>query len=108
MGKKAVYVKQHLAIYITREDFEFLLKVRSMLVPVFIGKHKTSLGDIYISLNPPVINGLEYALEAERQAIREVQDQFAREHPNYTSSTDTQRRQQRARKRLRRRSNDPN
>ena len=101
MAKKAVYNNQHLAIYITQDDYETFLDDYTITVPVFIGKSKTELGGIVVKLGPVAHHALAVALTAERQAVQEVQDQFAKENPNYTSSTDIQRRQKRARKRLR-------
>lgn len=106
MGKKAVYNQQYLAIYITREDFDAMLDWVDIGVPVFIGKGKTSLGLLRVQLTQPVRNGLKYALEQELLAYEKVRQDFRRAHPNYESSIDTQRRQQRARKRLQRRSHD--
>lgn len=108
MGRKAVYNKQYLAIYITREDFDILLKRRIITIPVVIGKHPDAIGELKVELQDCVRYGLALALDAERQVIREIQDQFDKDHPDYTSSTDVQRRQKRARKRLRKRTNDAN
>lgn len=106
MGKKAVYNKQYLAIYITGEDFDGLLRGGSTLIPVLIGSNPEPLAWINFCLQSHARDVLKVALDAERQAIREIQDQFEKDHPDYTSSTDIQRRQKRARKRLRKRTND--
>jgi len=101
MAKKAVYNNQHIAIYITQEHLDRLLNTMSVFLPVYIGKNETGVGTIQVQIDSMTMLSLKYALKAERQAVQEVQDQFDKDHPDYTSSTDIQRRQKRARKRLR-------
>ena len=101
MAKKAVYNNKHLAIYITQDDLDELLRLGYSTCPLSIGKDKTELGQLMVDLSAISQNSLRIALGAERRAVQEVQDQFAKDHPDYVSSTTTQNRSKRARKRLR-------
>lgn len=98
MAKKAVYNNQHLAIYITQEDFEKLINEMAIFLPAYIGKDKVGIGTVQVVIDTMTKLSYQYALSAERQAVKEVQDQFAKDHPDYESSTKTQDRRRHARK----------
>jgi hypothetical protein len=101
MGKRAVYNNQHLAIYITGEDLDTLLDGLYIYVGFFIGKTQIAFHPVQVVISGQTAITIRRARKEERKAVEEIQDQFAKDHPNYESSTTTQTRSKRARKRLR-------
>jgi len=69
MSKKAVYSNKGLQVYITAEDFEFLLERGQMVFEVHIGKSAVSIGHGFIHLRPDTVDNLENALALEQAAI---------------------------------------
>lgn len=90
MAKKGVYHHQYLAVYISQDDFDELVRNKSIGVPVYIGKEAKEVGGLRIRLDFLAQTSLGYAKMHEKEAVEKVRREFKKQHPNYKTYAERQ------------------
>jgi len=88
MGARAVFASQGLAIYITKEHVDEILKSGLMHVSLYLNKDLVSVNQVHVTLDEATTSLLTQVLQVERKVIKDKQREFRAANPDYENARD--------------------